>query len=161
MKKQIALCLCLVTAGCASTSVTQVSQNQFILSTSAAPACGATGSQRVASKMAAVETLRRGYQRYMIAGMQAQNNVSVVTTPVTGSYTTGTVNTVGNTSYGTFNTTYTGGDTIVSGSRDTQLGVVMFNPGDAGFSNALDARAQLGENWQELVETGINNCSQV
>ena len=161
MRKPIVLLLCLVAAGCASTSVTQVSQNQFILSTSAAPVCGATGSQRVASKMAAVETLKRGYDRYMIAGMQAQNNVSVATTPVTGAYTTGTVNTVGNTSYGTFNTTYTGGNPIVTGSRDTQLGVVMFKPGDAGYSNALDAKAQLGENWQELVKTGINNCNQV
>ena len=37
----------------------------------------------------------------------------------------------------------------------------MFKPGDAGYSNALDAKAQLGENWQELVKTGINNCNQV
>jgi hypothetical protein len=34
----------------------------------------------------------------------------------------------------------------------------MFNKGDPGFSNALDAREALGKDWQELVENGIRTC---
>lgn len=109
--------------------------------------------------MAAVETIRRGYERYAILGVQSENNVAIINRPPTGAMTTGMINTYGNTTYGTFNTSYYGGGPIVTGSRDAQLAVVMFNPGDNGFSNALDAKQQLGENWSELVETGIRTCT--
>jgi hypothetical protein len=58
----------------------QVSKNEVMLTTSAAPICGATGSEEVAQQMAAVETLRRGYERCLIGGVGSQNNVRVVQT---------------------------------------------------------------------------------
>lgn len=161
MKKALTLLAALLTAGCTSTSVMPVAQNQFMLSTSAAPVCGASGAQKVASKMAAVETVKQGFERYAILGAQNQNNVSIVNTAPTGAMTTGTMNTYGSTTTGTFNTTYVGGGPIVTGSRDAQLSVMMFNPGDRGYSNALDAKQQLGDNWRELVETGVTTCGQV
>ncbi|MBL4927395.1 hypothetical protein [Fuscibacter oryzae] len=136
-----------------------MAKNQFLLTTSAAPACGVQGAQKVAAKMAAVETLRRGYDRFIIGGASAQNNVSTVRTPYTGAYTTGTFNTYGNTTYGYANTTYTGGQVIFTGSNDAQLAVLMLKKGEPGFANGVDARDVLGPKWKDLVEKGVRTCS--
>lgn len=150
--------VCTALAGCVSSSVTPISQNQFMLNTSAAPICGNTGAAEVASRMAAVETLRQGYDRYVIQGAQSQNNVRVINRPPTAAYTTGTFTGYGNTVYGTAQTNYYGGGPMVTGTRDNQLVVLMLRPGDAGYNNALDARSVLGPDWQELVEKGIRSC---
>jgi len=123
----------------------------------AAPACGAIGATKVASKTAAIETIKAGYDRYIITNGLAQNNVSVVQGP-------GHFNTFGTVNYGpgfgTYNgtTTYSPGPTFVVGSHDEALAVVMFKPGDPGFENAIDARAALGENWQDVVKHGVHTC---
>ncbi len=158
--KIFAIVVVAVVAGCTSSSVIPVSQNQFILSTSGAPACGQTGTARVASQMAAVETLRRGYPRYVIVGAGAQNNVSVINTAPTFATTNGTFNRSGNTVYGNSMTTFGGGGTMIMGSNDSQLNVVMLKTGDAGFDQALDAKAQLGAEWAEKVKNGIQTCAE-
>jgi len=155
----IKLSTLMVLSACASSTVTPVSKNQFILSTSAAPACGASGAQKVASKMAAVETLRRGYSRYYIVGVQSQNNTSMIYRPPTTAYTTGNVSVYGNTAYGQATTNYYGGGPMVLGSHDARLGVVMLNPEDKGFANAIDAKQELGPKWAEVVEKGIQTCN--
>lgn len=149
----------LALAGCASTSVTPMSANQVMITTSAAPACGVSGAQKVAAQMAAVETLRRGFERFTIAGMSAENNVRVVSMAPTAAYTTGTFNTFGNMTTGTARTTYSGGGPIFTGTNDANLVVVMYKKGDAGFNNAVDARGTLGEDWSNKVEKGISTCS--
>lgn len=146
-------------AGCAATAVTPVSRNQVIISTSAAPACGVAGAQKVAAKMAAVETLRRGFERFIVGGAQSQNNVRVVNTAPTGAFTTGSVNTFGNTSTGAFNTTFTGGGPVFYGSNDASLLITMFNRGERGFNDAVDARSTLGPDWEEIVQKGVTTCS--
>jgi hypothetical protein len=111
---------------------------------------------RVASKSAAIETLRAGYDRYIITGGQAQNNVSVSQMP-------GHLQTSGTATYGGYGsyratTTYVPGPTIVSGSHDRSLGVVMFRHREPGAENAIDARQALGPEWQELVRSGVRTC---
>jgi hypothetical protein len=108
--------------------------------------------------MAAVETLRRGYDRYLVQNAQSENNVRAVTTPPTGAFTTGTVTSSGNTLYGSSQTTFTGGGTILTGTRDTELVILMLRPGEPGYSNALDARSILGPEWQQVVKDGIRTC---
>ena len=147
-----------VLAGCARTSVTPVAQNQVLIKTSAAPICGSGGSQNVASEMAAIATLRNDYERYIIVGSQSENNVSAFQTGPTGSTTTGTATVYGNQVYGSSTTRYTGGQTIVAGTRDTALHVVMLNPGDDGYENGLDAKEVLGEDWEKKVKNGISTC---
>jgi len=154
-----ALVLASTLIGCASTSVTPVAKNQIVISTSAAPACGRSGAAKVASKMAAVETIRRGYQRYIIAGADAQNNVRVLQTGPTYATTYSNASVYGNTAYGNSTTLFGGQQTILTGTNDAALAVVMFNPGEAGFDRAIDAKAELGTNWQELATKGIKTCS--
>ena len=68
----------LLLGACASSSVMQLESNTIQVSTSAAPACGSQGAQQVAIKRAAIESLQRGFDRYLILGAQAENNVGVV-----------------------------------------------------------------------------------
>lgn len=136
----------------------QVSQNEFLLTTAAAPICGSTGSQQVAQAMAAVETLRRGYSRYLILGAGSQNNVSVIQTGPTYAQTYGSATVTGNTAYGSATTHYGGQQTMFVGTHDTAVRVVMLNPGEPGFEQGVDAKFVLGPEWQEKVNDGINTC---
>ena len=145
--------------GCASTSVTPIAQNQFLLSTSAAPACGRSGAAKVAAKMAAVETLRRGYPRFVILGGSSESNVQAVSTGPTYAYTTGTVTGYGNTAYGNSTTQFGGNQTIFVGSNDADLRVLMLKKGDRGFDQGLDAKSELGPDWKTIAEKGIQTCS--
>ncbi|MDP2047595.1 MAG: hypothetical protein Q8K33_01695 [Cypionkella sp.] len=145
-------------AGCTSTSVVPLAQNKVIINTSAAPVCGGTGAQGVAVKMAAVETLRRGYSRFYIVAADSANNVDVYQTGPTYATTNSTYQGYGNTVYGQSNTTFGGRNTIITGSHDASLGVVMLRAGDAGYQNAVDAKAALGEKWHEIAERGVSTC---
>jgi hypothetical protein len=149
----IALGLVLALAACARGEAVRTSANTMIVQTGAAPVCGGTGSLRVAQQLAAIETIKAGYDRYIITRGQAQNNVSVSQMP--GSYNT--VGTYGGGSYQT-TTTYQPGPTVVSGSHDQGLSVVMFREGDPGAQQAISARAALGADWQEKVQSGIRTC---
>ena len=147
-------------AGCAATTVTPISNNQFMLSTSAAPACGRAGAAKVASKMASVETLRRGYQRFVVLGAASANNVSTIQTGPTYANTSGSFTGYGNTVYGNSTTTFGGSQTIFVGSNDADLRVLMLNPGDQGFDRGIDAKTELGPEWQEIASKGINTCTE-
>jgi hypothetical protein len=108
--------------------------------------------------MAAVATIKAGYQRFVVGGFGTQNNTRVVSTGPTYSNTTGTFNQFGNSVSGTAHTTYGGQMTYLAGSNNAEMQIIMLNPGDAGFDDGLDARATLGSDWQKKVEDGINSC---
>lgn len=139
-----------------------VSKDTVVISSRAAPICGAQGAQKVAFRQAAVETIRRGYDRFLIVGGQYQNNVGVVGyTPVVAHTTSmATATGYGNmaTAHGTATTTYSGGQPIIAGSHRQGLAVKMFHEGDPAGSNALSARAELGPEWAEYVESETVTC---
>jgi len=56
----------------------QLSADTFQLVTSAAPVCGRTGAQNVAARRAAIETINRGVDKFLMLGAAAENNVRVV-----------------------------------------------------------------------------------
>ncbi|RYE73198.1 MAG: hypothetical protein EOO81_01260 [Oxalobacteraceae bacterium] len=140
-------------SSCASSNAIRTSQNSAIIQTSAAPVCGAQGAARVAQAQAAVETLKAGYDRYIITSAASANNVSVNQMP--GSYQTqGSANIYG--SRGTYqsSTTYVPGPTIVAGTHDQSFGIVMFKDGEPGAQQAIPARETLGPEWKEIVAKG-------
>lgn len=145
--------------GCASTSITPISKNKVLISTSADAECGTNGAARVASQMAAVATLRNGYERYVILGGGVQDNTQTVTSGPTYSNTYGTTSIYGNTASSSSTTYYGGGYSYQSGSNNAEFAVQMFNPGEAGYKNALDAKTVLGNEWEKKVENGINTCT--
>lgn len=145
-------------AGCARSSVIPMSVDTFQITTGAAPVCGMVGAQSVAARQAAVETIRRGYDKFVIMNGGYQNNVGVVGyTPVTAQ-TNGSASVYGNTAYGSSNTTYSGGQPIIAGSHNQALVVKMFRDADPAGANAIPARAQLGPKWQEAIQTDASTC---
>ena len=132
--------------------------NTIQVSTTAAPACGQRGAQQVAIKRAAIETLQRGYDSYVVLGAEAQNNVRVVghTPIVANTYGSGTVNAYGNTATyrGQSNTYFSGGQPIVGGSHDQGLAIRMYRATDPEAANAVDARRTPGPDWQKIVAKG-------
>jgi hypothetical protein len=154
----LGLAAALTLGACARSSVMDLDSNTIQISTSAAPACGAQGAQQVAVERAAIETLKRGYDRYVIMGGAAANNIGVVGhTPVTANtYGSGTVTGYGNTAYlrGQSTTTYSGGHPIIAGTHDQHLTIRMLRDSDPGAESAIDARRALGPEWQEKLSKG-------
>lgn len=70
-------------AACTSSDTVRTSANTAIVRTSAAPVCGGTGAARVAQQQAAIETIKAGYDRYIIVDGRSANNVGVIQTPGT------------------------------------------------------------------------------
>lgn len=149
-------------AGCANASTMPLSQDTVQITSRAAPICGPEGAQKVAIKQASVETIKRGYDRFLIMDAAARSDVGVVGyTPVTA-HTTGyaTATGYGNhaTAFGSSTTTYSGGDPIIAGSHRQGLIVKMYRDGDPAGRNALSARTELGPKWQEAVQQDAVTC---
>jgi len=47
---------------------------------------------------------------------------------------------------------------VIGGSNNADLLVVMFKTGEPGYQDAIDAKAVLGPEWQQIVVDGINTC---
>jgi hypothetical protein len=156
-----ALALIIALAGCASASFTKLARNQAVVTSSAAPACRTSGAVSVATQMAAISTIREGYQRFIVLGMGSQNNTRAVTTGPTYSTTTANVTGFGNSTYGTAHTTYGGAQTFITGSNDAEMHIVMLNSGDAGFQDGIDARQTLGPDWAETCRKRRNELPAV
>lgn len=108
--------------------------------------------------MAAIATIKAGYQRFVVGGFGTANNTRVVSTGPTYATTTGTFSWMGKTTYGTANTSYGGQSTYVTGSNNADMRIIMLNAGDAGYDQGIDAMSALGPDWQKKVADGINNC---
>lgn len=156
------LCLMLATVavagGCTKSSSLRTSQDTAIIQTSAAPICGQTGATRTAQMQAAIETIRAGYDRYVIYDARSANNVNIVQMP--SSYqTVGTVNTFGNSARINATTTYQPGLIVPVGAHDAGLAIKMFRDGDSGSEQAVSARDVLGPDWPKLVKNGVHTCA--
>jgi hypothetical protein len=145
-------------SACASSDVTPIAQDSVLVSTNAAPACGRQGARKVAIAQASIETLKRGYDRFIVVGANASSDVRVVgTTPVYGS-STFTASSYGNSIYGSGSTTMYGGQPIIGGSHEQQFAIKMFRTGDPGFEQAIDARAELGPEWATRIKEKKVTC---
>lgn len=151
MRKNYLIFLLTALCACVETSVVPVAQNQIIINTSAAPVCRGTGAQDVAVKMAAIETLRRGFDRFIVLGTDRQDNTGVYSTGPTYATTTSS-------GYGYSNTQFGGNMTIAYGTHDASLGVLLLKRGDPDYGRGADAKQVLGEKWQELLEKGVATC---
>jgi hypothetical protein len=159
MKHLSALLVAAALAGCASSTTMPISQDTVHITSSAAPACGPEGAQRVAVKQASVETIRRGYDRFVIVDAAASSNVGVVGyTPVTAHTTSSATATGYGSAIGSSTTTFSGGYPIVAGRHRQGVLVKMFREGDPAGDNALSARSELGPKWREAVESETFTC---
>lgn len=149
-------------SGCASTSVMQTDANTIALTTAAAPICGSAGAQKVAYQRAAIETINHGFDRFIIVGGAAENNVKVVgTTPVQATTYGSVSGSIYGNSFsgsGSSNTFVTGGQPIIAGSHDQQLLVKMYKDDDPLAASAVPARGVLGPDWATIVQKPPQVC---
>jgi len=120
------------------------------------------GAQRVAFQRAAAETIRRGYDRFVIFGAESETDIRVIGYTPTRAYTTGSATATGYgnivSAQGSSTTTVTGGQPIYGGSHNQGLVVKMFREGDPAGANALEARQVLGTGWQDAVNKNKWTC---
>lgn len=162
MQRLVIFCAAVLLSACVKTSTTPLAADMLMITSSAAPACGPTGAQNVAIRQAAIETIKAGYDGFIVIDGRSENSVGIVGhTPVTAqTYSRATATGYGNTvnAYGSSNTTYTGGYPIYAGSHNQSLVIQMFKSSDAGVSNAVNARQFLGDDWESIVKNTNNNC---
>ncbi|MGX8010777.1 hypothetical protein ACVDG8_018400 [Mesorhizobium sp. ORM8.1] len=155
MKIVLALCIALAVSGCAGTSVVQTSGDTAIVTARAAPVCGGVGAERVAVREAAIETIKAGFDKYIIYDAAAQNTVTATQMP-------GTYNTVGTVNGGLLNatTTYQPGPTVYSGHHSQAFAIKMFKDSDPAGANAVDAKTTLGPEWAKMIKQGsLTTCT--
>ncbi|TJZ82766.1 hypothetical protein [Paracoccus hibiscisoli] len=155
--KQFAFFLIVLTglAGCAETTVTPLSANSFLLTTSGDEFCGTQGVMRVASRMAAVETLRRGQDRYVIQSVGHDNSIRTqYHAPVSRGFVLGADGLAHPVARNPFDIGYS----TTTGSNDTTLTVTVLTKSDPGYSQGLDARQVLGPDWESHVRNGVVDC---
>lgn len=158
MRLFIVLIATLSLAACVRTSSVPLAQNMVQVTASAPPACGMSSARDVSIRLAAIETIKNGFDAFVILDAQAADNVRAIgRTPVT-SYNTGSAYVMGNNVYGNSTTTYSGGLPIMGGRRDVSLVVQMFKPGDPGIDNAISAKTFLGPDWAEQVASDNFTC---
>jgi len=114
--------------GCASVSTIPLSQNSFQLTTKATPECSADQTQKVAFKRAAAETIKRGYDPFVVNGTEFRPE------------------------------TYGGGYYGVNTISNQALTVTMYRTGDPAGANGLVARDVLGPKWQEALAEQTFSC---
>lgn len=153
----------LILIGCARSATLPVAADTIIITTNAAPICGSAGAQSVALRHAAIETINRGFDRFIILDGRYQNNVRVIGYTPVHAHTVSSATAVGHgnvvTAHGQSTTYFSGGSPIIAGSHDQGLLVKMFRDDDPAGANAISARQQLGPKWQEIVkENAITTC---
>ena len=145
-------CLPFLTA-CVSSSVVRVSKDTAIVRVNADADCDGNSAARAAQLQAAIETIKAGYESYVVLDANARDTVRVERLP--GGYETKT-KASGNT-YVT-KTTYVPGRVVRSGSYEQVLEIKMFKGGRRN-DDAISAREVLGPRWQEFVNKGkIDTC---
>ena len=132
--------LALLLPGCVKVSTVPLATDMVQITARAAPACGREGAERVALHQASVETIKRGFARFIVVSSNASSTFQQVgRTPITGQVSP----------YGQVN--LYGGQPIMAGKHEQVFAIKMFDEEDPAGNKALSARALLGSNWQELV----------
>lgn len=62
-------------AGCAVTKVQPLTKSSFKISTAAAPACGQNGAAEVANKVASIEVIKRGGDRFIFVASNSDYRI--------------------------------------------------------------------------------------
>ena len=130
-----------VMAGCARTSTLPLAANRIEVTVRVAPVCSRTDADRLALQQAAVETIKRGFEDFIVINTDGGDHIAGYT-PMTARTTL-----FGNSA----TTSFSGGAPRVAHHR--VLTVQMLHAGQL-TSEALSARAVLGSDWKALVMKG-------
>lgn len=146
----------LFASGCVSSGSARLSEREVMVQSSADPVCGAHGALIAAQKQAAIETIKAGYDKYIVLGASSSNNVQTHILP--GATKTRAKADFDDETLSYKVTTRHRSDIVTTGSFDHEFMIRMFREGEPGAFQAVSARAILGPQWMEIVHTGVFNC---
>lgn len=128
--------------GCARTSTTTLDGDTVEITVRVATICDGADAERLARRHAAVETIRRGFEDY------------IVVDSVGGDYLADRAPlTARSTLYGDSSTPILSGNAPLL-ARHRVLTVRMFQAGQGESSATVSARAALGDDWEAIVTKG-------
>ena len=132
-------------AGCARTSTAPVGDDTIEITVHVATICDARDAERLARRHAAAETIRRGFDDYIVIGSVGGDHVAY-DAPATA------------------RTTLDGdsGRTLLSEdapllAHHRMLTVRMFRAGEGDSAATVSARAVLGDEWEAIAAKGAQN----
>lgn len=143
-------------SGCVSSGSARLSEREVMVQSSADPVCGAHGALIAAQRQAAIETIKAGYDKYIVLGASNSNNVQTHILP--GATKTRVKADFDDESLSYKVTTRHKPDIVTTGSFDHEFMIRMFREGEPGAFQAVSARAILGPQWSEIVRVGVFNC---
>lgn len=136
------LLLPVVLAGCARTSTAPAGADTIEITVYVGTICDAGDAERLARRHAAVETIRRGFDDYVVIGSVGGDHVAEEESA-------------------TARTTLSGGSGRTLFSEDAPLlahhrvlTVRMFQAGEGDSAATVSARAVLGDEWEAVVASG-------
>ena len=139
------LLLPVVLAGCARTSTTPVGADTIEITVHVGTICDGGDAERLARRHAAVETIRRGFDDYLVIGSVGGDHVAEEA-PATARTTL----------YGDSGRTLLSEDAPLL-AHHRMLTVRMFRAGEGDSATSVSARAVLGDDWEALVAKGAPN----
>ena len=141
----VILALSVVLAGCATTSTAPAGADTIEITVHVATVCDGADAERLARRHAAVETIRRGFDDYMVTGSVGGDHAAY-DPPATA------------------RTILHGSDEGAFFSEDAPLlahhrvvTVRMFRAGEGDSTRTVSARAALGDDWEAIVAKGAPN----
>ena len=133
-------------AACGKTDTVTLSSNTSKIAATGSVFCGDKGITQFAIRRAAVETLRRGFDNFVLLDTRHARKKEFI------GYSSGTVEVVKNPLTGGYDTIETpGGGPMYVNLLDHQVVVRMFRAAEAAPKEALSARRVLGPDWQNEI----------
>ncbi len=149
--------LTMTLGACVQSSVMQMNADTVQISTRSAPICGLADTGRIAMRRAAVETLNRGFDKYIVLDVNSGRELAGFMGGSSQTSATATAMPYSNTVNAEATTTYSPPQPLFA-HRDTVM-VRMFHDSDADGGNAIPARGILGPDWEKIVaKKGGSTC---
>lgn len=131
-----------------------LSQDKVQITTEASLTCGEAGAQKAALHQAAIETLQRGFDEFVILDSESGKDIRQVGTSPVHEDTSVEKTVHGNQSFEIKTTISSGGDPIYEGAYTQGITVKMLPAGSGG----VDARTLLGPEWETLITRKKTTC---
>ncbi len=141
-RRVLLLLLPALLGGCARISTTSVDENTIEITVHVATVCSERDAERLAQRHAAVETVRRGFDDYLVVGSVGGDHVAG-DAPATARTTL----------YGSSGRTLFSEDAPLL-AHHRMLTIRMFRAGEGDSAAAVSARAVLGDEWEATAAKG-------
>lgn len=137
----VLLCAAVAVSACNNSDVVQRAPDHIEIYGVAAPICEFSDADRFAEQLASIETIKRGFDGYIVRKSYRGEGLRIRYSPVERRFRE------------------TARSTSPSRMKIHAMYVQLVKADQPGMSDAIDAREQLGPEWESRVSRGIeSNC---